>query len=255
MKRVLKNELRQLMQAARPLPDAAKKAQLMEQARSKRLSLSTETSMLQFIKGQIRFVNKSLFACQLLLLCLYGLFTTMILKDSDGFLLLVAAAPLVVLLGSGELSRSFRYHMTELELPSRFSLPQIFMARFVIAAVVDTLSLTCMLIMTAMKTYFTFGALILYVLYGLVPSFLAASGSLFLLNRSRNANTHYYVTAYCVGLSAFGLVSVSALPDWYDSAAITVWLLILAISIGVFALELWKLFKDSAKRLECVPLK
>lgn len=173
MKRVLKNELCQLMQAAPPLPDAAKKAQLMEQARSKRLSLSTETSMLQFIKGQIRFVNKSLFACQLLLLCLYGLFTTMILKDSDGFLLLVAAAPLVVLLGSGELSRSFRYHMTELELPSRFSLPQIFMARFVIAAVVDTLSLTCMLIMTAMKTYFTFGALILY---GLVPSFLAASG-------------------------------------------------------------------------------
>lgn len=251
MKRVLKNELRQLMQAAPPLPDAAKKAQLMEQARSKRLSLSTETSMLQFIKGQIRFVNKSLFACQLLLLCLYGLFTTMILKDSDGFLLLVAAAPLVVLLGSGELSRSFRYHMTELELPSRFSLPQIFMARFVIAAV-DTLSLTCMLIMTAMKTYFTFGALILY---GLVPSFLAASGSLFLLNRSRNANTHYYVTAYCVGLSAFGLVSVSALPDWYDSAAITVWMLILAISIGVFALELWKLFKDSAKRLECVSLK
>ena len=90
MKGVLKNELRQLMQAAPPLPDAAKKAQLMEQARSKRLSLSTETSMLQFIKGQIRFVNKSLFACQLLLLCLYGLFTTMILKDSDGFLLLVA---------------------------------------------------------------------------------------------------------------------------------------------------------------------
>ena len=205
MKRVLKNELRQLMQAAPPLPDAAKKAQLMEQARSKRLSLSTETSMLQFIKGQIRFVNKSLFACQLLLLCLYGLFTTMVLKDSDGFLLLVAAAPLVVLLGSGELSRSFRYHMTELELPSRFSLPQIFMARFVIAAVVDTLSLTCMLIMTAMKTYFTFGALIF--------------------------------------------------PGWYDSAAITVWMLILAISIGVFALELWKLFKDSAKRLECVSLK
>ena len=252
MKRVLKNELRQLMQAAPPLPDAAKKAQLMEQARSKRLSFSTETSMLQFIKGQIRFVNKSLFACQLLLLCLYGLFTTMILKDSDGFLLLVAAAPLVVLLGSGELSRSFRYHMAELELPSRFSLPQIFMARFVIAAVVDTLSLTCMLIMTARKTYFTFGALILY---GLVPSFLAASGSLFLLNRSRNANTHYYVTAYCAGLSAFGLVSVSAFPDWYASAAITVWLLILAISIGVFALELWKLFRDSAKRLECVPLK
>lgn len=252
MKRVLKNELHQLMQAAPPLPDAAKKAQLMDAAKKKRLALPIETSMLQFIKSQIRFVNKSLFVCQLLLLCLYGLFTTMILKDGDGLLLLVVVAPLAVLLGTSEVSRSFRYNMTELELPSHFSLQQILMARFVIAAVVDTLSLTCMLIMTAMKTYFTFGALILY---GLVPSFLAASGSLFLLNRSRNANTHYYVTAYCVGLSAFGLVSVSTIPDWYDSTAITVWMLILAISIGVFALELWKLFKDSAKRLECVPLK
>lgn len=253
MRQVRTQELRELYHTAPPPPpDTSKKAQLMERAKQKHLTLPTETSMLQFIKSQIRFVNKSLFACQFLLLCLYGLFTTMILKDSDGFLLLVAAAPLVVLLGSGELSRSFRYHMTELELPSRFSLPQIFMARFAIAAVVDTLSLTCMLIMTAMKTYFTFGALILY---GLVPSFLAASGSLFLLNRSRNANTHYCITAYCVGLSAFGLVSVSAFPDWYDSAAITVWMLILAISIGVFALELWKLFKDSAKRLECVSLK
>ena len=46
---------------------------------------------------------------------------------------------------------------------------------------------------------------------------------------------------------AFGLVSVSAFPGWYDSAAITVWMLILAISIGVFALELWKLFKDSGE--------
>ena len=253
MRQVRTQELRELYHTAPPPPpDASKKAQLMERAKQKHLTLPTETSMLQFIKSQIRFVNKSLFACQFLLLCLYGLFTTMILKDSDGFLLLVVAAPLAVLLGNGELSRSFRYHMTELELPSRFSLPQILMARFVIAAVVDTLSLTCMLIMTAMKTYFTFGSLILY---GLVPSFLAASGSLFLLNRSRNANTHYYVSAYCAGLSAFGYVSVTALPDWYNGVAITVWLLILSISVGFFALELWKLFKTSAKQLEYVPLK
>ena len=252
MKRVLKKELRDLYHAAPPLPDTAKKALLMEQAKNKRLALPTESSMLKFVKSQIRFVNKSLFACQFLLLCLYGVFTTMILRDSDGFLLLVAVAPLTVLLSTSEVSRSFRYNMTELELPSRFSLPQILMARFVIAAVVDTLSLTCMLIMTAMKTYFTFGSLILY---GLVPSFLAASGSLFLLNRSRNANTHYYVSAYCAGLSAFGYVSVTALPDWYNGVAITVWLLILSIHLGFFALQLWKLFKTSAKQLEYVPLK
>lgn len=252
MKQVLKNELQQFMQTAPPLPDTIKKTLLMEQARKKRLTLPSKISMLQFIKIQIRFVNKSFFICQLLLLCLYGLFTTWILNDRDGFLLLVAAAPLAILLGTNEFSRSFHYHMAELELPSRFSLPQILMARFVIAIVIDTLSLTCMLIITAMKTYFTFGSLILY---GLVPSFLAASGSLFLLNRSRNTNTHYYVTAYCITLSVFGWISVTAFPDWYNSTAVTVWMLILLISIGFFALELWKLFTDSVKCFEYIPIK
>lgn len=252
MKQVLKNELQQLMQTAPPLPDTFKKTLLMEQARRKTLHLQTEISMLQFIKGQFRFVNKSLFVCQLLLLCLYGLFTTLILNDHDGFLLLVAAAPLAVLLGANEFSRSFRYHMAELELPSHFSLPQILMARFVIAVVADTLSLTFMLIITAMKTYFSFGSLILY---GLVPSFLAASGSLFLLNRNQDANTHYYVTAYCIALSVFGWISATTFPDWYNSTAITVWMLILLISIGIFAFELWKLFKNSAKCFEYIPIK
>ena len=251
MKQVLKNELQQLMQTAPP-PDTLKKTLLIEQARKKKLTLPTDISMLQFIKIQIHFVNKSFFVCQLLLLCLYGLFTTLLLNDRDVFLLLVVTAPLAVLLGTNEFSRSFRYHMTELELPSHFSLPQILMARFVIAVVADTLSLTCMLIITAMKTYFTFGSLILY---GLVPSFLAASGSLFLLNKSRNANTHYYVTAYCIALSVFGWISVTTFPNWYNSTAVTVWILILLISIGIFALELWKLFRDSAKYFECIPIK
>lgn len=249
---MLKNELQQLMQTAPPLPDITKKIQLMEQARKKRLTFPTEISMLQFIKIQIRFVNKNFFVCQFLLLCLYSLFITLILNDRDGFLLLVAAAPLAVLLGTNEFSRSFRYHMTELELPSHFSLPQILMARFMIAVAADTLSLTCMLIITTMQTYFTFGSLILY---GLVPSFLAASGSLFLLNKSRNANTHYYVTAYCIALSVFGWISVTTFPNWYNSTAVTVWILILLISIGIFAFELWKLFRDSAKCFECIPIK
>lgn len=252
MKQVLKNELQQLMQTTPPLPDMSKKTLLIEQARKKRLTLPTEISILQFIKIQIHFVNKIFFVCQLLLLCLYGLFTSLILNDRDGFLLLVVAAPLAVLLGTNEFSRSFRYHMTELELPSHFSLPQILMARFVIAVVADTLSLTCMLIITAMKTYFTFSSLILY---GLVPSFLAASGSLFLLNKSRDANTHYYVTAYCIALSVFGWISVTTFPNWYNSTAVAVWILILLISIGIFTFELWKFFRDSAKCFECIPIK
>ncbi len=249
MKRNLENDLRKLYSAVPPMPDANGKEVLMAQARNKRLALPTETSLLWFVRAQIRFVNKRVLVFQFLLLCLYGFITTIILKDNDGYLLLVPLAPIVILLGTCELSRSYRYNMTELELPSRFSLAQILLARFVIAAATDTLSLTAMLITTAMKTHYTFFSLIIY---GLVPSFLAAAGSLFLLNRNRNANTSYYMSAYCVNLSALGAISIEIWPTWYDSAAIMMWLLILIISTGFLLIELYKMFKDSTKRLEHV---
>ena len=237
MKRNLENDLRKLYSAVPPMPDANGKEVLMAQARNKRLALPTETSLLWFVRAQIRFVNKRVLVFQFLLLCLYGFITTIILKDNDGYLLLVPLAPIVILLGTCELSRSYRYNMTELELPSRFSLAQILLARFVIAAATDTLSLTAMLITTAMKTHYTF---------------LAAAGSLFLLNRNRNANTSYYMSAYCVNLSALGAISIEIWPTWYDSAAIMMWLLILIISTGFLLIELYKMFKDSTKRLEHV---
>lgn len=246
MKQNLKNKLRELYNTAPQKPDAGNKATLITLARNKRLALPTETSLFWFIKSQIHFVNKSFLACQFLLLCFYGFFTTVVLKDNDGFLLLVPLVPIVVMFSTSEISRSFRFNMAEMELPSRFSLPQILLARFVIAAVIDILSLTCMLILTAMKTYYTFGAL---VLYGLVPGFLAAAGSLFLQNRSRSVNSQYYVSAYCVSLSVFGAISIEAWPTWYDSAAVTVWLVILIISASVFIVELNKMFQDSRKQL------
>ena len=251
MKRNLENDLRKLYSAVPSIPDADVKKNLMVRARNKRLALPTKTSLLWFVRAQIRFVNKRVLVFQFLLLCLYGFITTVILKDNDGYLLLVPLAPIVVLLGTHELSRSYLYNMTELELPSRFSLAQILLARFVIVTVTDTLSLTAMLITTAMRTQYTVCSLIIY---GLVPSFLAAAGSLFLLNRNRNTNASYYMSAYCVSLSALGAVSIEIWPTWYDSAAIMMWLLILIISAGFWGVELYKMLKDSTKRLEHVSL-
>lgn len=194
MKQDLKRAIREFYQTAPPMPDPNKKTEFVTRASKKRLALPKETSLYWFIRTQLHFVNRKFFLLQFLLICLYGLYTIIIPKDNDAFLLLVPLAPVAVLFGTGELSRSFRYNMMELELPSRFSLPQILLARLVITAAADTLSLTCMLILTAMKTYHTFGALILY---GLVPSLLAAAGSLFLMNRCRSASAQYFVSVYC----------------------------------------------------------
>jgi len=251
LKRNVKNELKELYQSAPPMPDPGRAAELTARADGKTLTLPRENSVVWFIRTQLRFVNRQFFVLQLLLVCLYGFFTTVILLDNDAFFLLVPLAPIAVLLGTGELSRSFRFNMTELELPSRFSLAQILLARLVITAAADMLSLTCMLILTAVKTYYTFGALILY---GLVPALLAASGSLFLINRSRNAIAQYYVSAYCVGLSALGAVSLNTWPEWYNGAAAAVWCIVLAVSTAILAAELYKMLHDCSKGLECVKL-
>lgn len=231
-----------------PVPDSGQMKALLVMAGRKKLTLPKESSLFWFVRSQIPFVNRGILAAQLMLFCLYGFFTNVILHDREGILLLVPAAPLVVLIGTAEISRSFRCNMAELELPSRFSLPQVLLARLVITAVVDMLSLTSMLFLTSgMESGTTFGLLILY---GLVPAFLAAAGSLFLLNHCRAANVQYYVSAYCAGLSAFGAVSVKEWPQWYNGTAIAVWLAVLGIAVMGFAVELYKMLNECPQRME-----
>lgn len=247
MKRNLKKELREYYAAVPPMPEPDRMTELMARAGGKTFALPREDSIYWFIKTQLRFVSRKFLIFQLLLICLYGLFTTAVLRDNDGFRLLVPAAPIAVMLGTGELSRSFRFNAAELELPSRFSLPQILLARLTITAVADMLSLTCMLVLTAMKTYQTFGSLILY---GLVPSLLAAAGALFLINRCRGGNAQYYVSAYCIALSALGEISLSEWPRLYSGAATAVWLLVLALSAIAVAAEVYRLLRDCPRRME-----
>lgn len=247
MRQNLKRELRAFYRTVPPIPDSSTTASRIARAGRKTQALPRETSIFWFMRTQLRFINRRLLILQFLLICLYGFFTTAVLQDSDAFLLLVPLAPIAVLLGTGELSRSFRCNMAELEFPSRFSLSAVLLARLLITAAVDVLSLSCMLILTAMKTYHTFGALILY---GLVPSFLAAAGSLFLMNRCRSSSVQYAVSAYCVGLSVFGSVSLNTWPEWYNGAAAAVWGIVLAVSAVILAAELDRMLRDCAGGLE-----
>lgn len=249
MRRDLKKELREFYREAPAIPDSDRKDELTAWAKGKQLSLPLEDSVFWFIRSQIRFVNRNLLLLQFLLIILYWFFTTAVLRDNDAFLLLVPFSPLAVLPGTWEISRSGRCKMTEMELPSRFSLPQVLLARIVIAAVLDIVSLTCMLAISAPEVGCTFGALILY---GLVPGILAAAGSLFLFNRCCGQSAGYAVSAYCVSLSGFGAVSLNIWPKWYDRAAISAWMAVLAVSAVFLTEELHKMFHDCAAGPEYV---
>ena len=65
MKQNLKKELKQLYSDVPPIPDSRKMAVLMAQARSKAPALPRESSLLWFIRTQIRFVNRKFLLVQL----------------------------------------------------------------------------------------------------------------------------------------------------------------------------------------------
>lgn len=249
MRRNLKKKLREFYQETPPMPDFNRKDELAEWARGKKISLPLEDSVLWFIRKQIVFVSRNMLLFQFILIALYWFFTITVRRENDAFQLLALFSPLAVLPGVLELSRSYRYGMTELELPSRFSLPQILLARIVIGAVLDLASLACMLAMAALRSNCTVGALILY---GFVPGILTASGSMFLFNRCRSRNVGYAISAYCISLSGIGAASLNIWPEWHNRAAVSVWMAVLAGSAVFLAEELYKMFHDCTDRLECV---
>lgn len=244
MRRNLKKELKNLYNSV-PAPDPEGMENLLAMAKRRTPAIAGERSMYRFILSQFKFIDRRILAIQLLLLCLYGVLVSVVLRDETDFLLLVPAAPLVIMLGSSELSRSFRFNMAELEMASKYSLSHVLLARLVIAATLDTLSLSAMLALTALNGYGTIGSLILY---GLVPGFVAAAGSLLLINRCKIGSIQYCVCAYCASLSVFGAVSVEEWPKWYDGTAIAVWLLILLLAAVSLALELYKLLRSCSNR-------
>lgn len=101
MKRNLKQELKAFYQSIPPMPNADLAVQLTKRAGRNALTPPKNFSLYQFIRTQARFLNRKLLALQLLLLCLYALYTIAVLQDNDRFLLFVPIAPLAVLLGTG----------------------------------------------------------------------------------------------------------------------------------------------------------
>jgi hypothetical protein len=139
--------------------------------------------------------------------------------------------------------------MVELEIPTRFSLRQVLLARLLIIVVADVFTLTCILILTALRTYTAIHALILY---GLVPCLVTAYGSLFIMNRYNDSYNHYYTTIFCIALSVVGGISIEFWPAWYHTSALGIWIVAFFISLAGVSYEVWNLLHASSRKLECL---
>ncbi len=248
MKRSMQKKLVEMYQSVPPMPDTRGKTSIIKEAKSIKRVIPKESSLFWFVKTQIRFIDIKVWIFQILLLCVYSFFVCVTLQDTEAFLLLVPITPIAVFISTSELSRSFRYRMAEMEIPTRFSLRQVLLARLIIIVAADLFSLTCLLIITALQAYMTISALILY---GIVPCLVTAYGCLWIMNRCNNAYSQYYTAAYSIAISVVGGISVNLWPIWYDASAQGIWFLVFCIALAGVCAEVCKMLHNCSRKLEC----
>ena len=248
MKQNIQKKLVEMYQSVPPMPDPDGMKIIIQEANNKKGFIPKESSLLWFIKTQIRFIDIKVWIFQILLLGVYAFFVCSTLHNIEGFLLLVPVTPIVVFIGTSELSRSYRYRMAEMEIPTRFSLPQVVLARLVIIVIADLFTLTCLMIITALQAYTAISALILY---GMVPCLIAAYGCLWIMNRSHSSYSQYYTATYCIALSVMGYISINLWPVWYNASAQGIWLLVFGIALVGVYVEVCKMLRNCSRKLEC----
>lgn len=248
MKRSIQKKLEEMYQSVPPMPDTEGITSIIQEAKRITGVIPKESSLFWFVKAQIRFIDIKVWIFQILLLCTYAFFVCFTLHDTEGFLLLVPITPIVVFIGTGELSRSFRYRMAEMEIPTHFSLRQVLLARLIIIVVADCFTLTCLMIITALQAYAAINALILY---GMVPCLVTAYGCLWIMNRCNSSYSQYYTAAYSIALSVVGGISINLCPTWYNASAQGIWLLVFCIALAGVYSEVCKLIRDCSRKSEC----
>ena len=248
MKRNIQKKLVEMYQSVPPMPDAEGMTSIIKEAKSIKGVIPKESSLFWFVKTQIRFIDIKVWIFQILLLCMYALFVCATLQNTEGFLLLVPITPIVVLIGTSELSRSFRYRMAEMEIPTHFSLRQVLLARLIIIVAADLFTLTCLMIITALQAYTAINALILY---GIVPCLVTAYGCLWIMNRCNRSYSQYYTATYSIALSVVGGISINLWPVWYNASAQGIWLLVFCLALVGFYSEVRKMLNNCSRKLEC----
>ncbi len=248
MKQSIQKRLEEMYQSVPPMPDSEGITSIIQEAKSIKCVIPKESSLFWFVKTQIRFIDIKVWIFQILLLCAYAFFVSVTLQDIDGFLLLVPITPIVVFISTSELSRSFRCRMAEMEIPTRFSLRQVLLARLIIIVAADLFTLTCLMIITILQAYTTINALILY---GIVPCLVTAYGCLWIMNRCNSSYSPYYTAAYSIALSVVGGISINLWPVWYNASAQGIWLLVFCIALAGVCSEVCKMLRNCSRKLEC----
>ncbi|MEK4852944.1 hypothetical protein NST04_24035 [Paenibacillus sp. FSL H7-0756] len=201
--------------------------------------VTRRTSLPEFYKAQLSFISWKVWMQQLLIVAGMGVLLYQFVNrphgDMEIVMLASVAAPLLVITGLQTLTRSLNCHMIEIELSTWRRLEKLTMVRMSLLGVADLIGLIILAILLNTWIEMEIVSLLLYLL---VPFNVSCLGSLWLMNRVRNANCGYYCLAYC-GLLIIVQVICTFTPSLslFLSSATGTWQIALVLSLGGIVYE------------------
>lgn len=169
----MKDDVRRLLDSCPPPPPdpAAKDALLAAWRALPRRGLSPAA----FLRAQLGFIRPRMWAAQGLLLAVLTVLMRSVPCVEQVYLLLGASLPLLLIINIADFMRIYNGHMLELELATRYSLPQVCAARLLIFGITDSAVVLCA---AALGAAVTRTHLLTFLLYCLTPFTLMCAGCL-----------------------------------------------------------------------------
>ncbi|MEG0578026.1 MAG: hypothetical protein RR500_09230 [Bacilli bacterium] len=207
-------------------------------------------SFRELLVGQIKFISPSIWIIQVALLLIISSLLLVPNNTNNEYqkvvTILSMMAPIIAFVSIPELAKSVNHHMWEIELASKFSLQKLIVIRLTIIGVIDVIIMTPLVIIACTFYEIHFINVVLYIL---VPFSFASSLYLFIL-RKFPGKVGVFSCLITGSFITIGLYVLSNFDQWYETASIFTWFLLLVCSICTLVYEIMLLLQSAQKREE-----
>lgn len=167
------------------------------------------SSMRNLLLSQLRYIPASFWMVQIALaafasvfICLFGYWKTPFRYLLTVLMILI---PLIVLIGTREISKSNIYDMWEIEQSCRCQLEKITACRMVIVGGVDLFLITNIL---AITNFYFRQSVIAIILYGMVPLNISCICYLFIIMKDKRGENSYHLIVCMICITAAFLIAL-----------------------------------------------
>ncbi|GAB6108492.1 hypothetical protein [Fusibacter bizertensis] len=192
----------------------------------------------EFLMNQLHYIRKRVWIASLMIVLLgWG-----IAHWSPIFLSISGVLPYLAMITVTEIYRSASDRMAELEGSCRFNLQQIVMARM---SILGGINLFVILVAVIFINKITAYGILLALLYSLVPYLIVCAICMWLLNRTKGAES-LYACAIATGSVSIGNILCESMAKFlYSSTNLHAWLAVLACCIILIGFQIKILIKQT----------